>query len=52
MFNCIFLSKTRLKSLSIQKREIGLNLLNLFLYIKKRSSFKLDDISVTFLEIK
>ena len=33
----IFMSKikkTRLKSLSIQKREIGLNLLNMFLYKK------------------
>ena len=40
--------QTRLKSLSIQKREIGLNL---FLYNKKYSSFKLDDSSVIFLEI-
>ena len=50
MWNTKTTWKTRLKSLSIQKREIRLNLLNLFLYIKKYSSFKLDDSSVTLLE--
>ena len=48
---CPLSSEKKQNKIEKSFNRIGLNLLNMFLYIKKYTSFKLDDNSVTFLEI-